>query len=1019
MHRCQAPSVRRLLVDHHPRLLSVTSFAVAFGLVSQAEAAKVVSVSVLDQEYLMVHVLDGEVLHELEGEQIQRYSPELDTTAATQASSFTLTSAEDSAYGEAGQQPTSVSRKSKISGQAQLDWGSSDYNYDYTHQHWLYLRLPTPLVQGSTYELEIAEDTNCDDTSFAFTYDIFSSTSEAVHVNLVGYAPDAPHKAADLYHWMGDGGARDYSSFEGNTVYLYDVENQESHEVGQVTFWKPDQDDVFYYDVMRSSVWNVDFSSFSGSGTYRLAVEGVGCSQDFLLDPGVYWDPFAVSVRGFYYMRIGQDNSAGLTPAARTPLYIPGESPADTTVYLTTMQPWHAEWDSFAGGDKWDAKDQWAAYRKPGNPTNPDAYGGHSDAADWDRHLGHVSIIYDMLLPFILTGGAIDDDDTGIAESGNGIPDIIDEARYEVDFWLRLRDGDGYSHGLNNPNGDDVFYQAGPTAIAAWANSVNAAMLADSLRLAGQEELSNQYRDAAVEAYEHADGLADPMLDEEHEVGYAVMLGRDLKMTAAAYLYNVTGDEAYEAVVANESVCTNANAQIAGEHMNQTWATAGYLMTPQTVNYPTLYENMRASVISDAKEVEAGLIDDRPSRRATDDWPAYFRTSQNVQRTLIAHAVAEDQADKDLFRKALALEADWGLGRNPLNMIEMTTAHSSLSAKRSCEYIYTMHTEDGRPVLVPGQTPYLNLDDWSPGMVMGTPSKLYEQSYPRNFLNTWPVGEAYFNTPWVWAYSEFTPQQTMRGKTALYGYLYGLGVEEGGSHPEGTGGTGGSGGASGTGGRSANTGGGGAGGRSSASGGDDSTSGGRSSTSGGRNSASGGDDSTRGGDSSASGGDDSAPGGDSSASGGRSGDTVVTCQSPLSLCDASCVNLETDPLHCGDCDSECSDDQVCSEGACASTCGPGLAQCGRLCVDLDADLLNCGDCDVACRQGQRCEDGSCVGEATSDDSAATPIEEPAPDSKDSGGCGCRQASAPTGSLGAWAWGALLLAAGLRRRRLAN
>ena len=26
-------------------------------------------------------------------------------------------------------------------------------------------------------------------------------------MNLVGYAPDATHKAADLYYWMGNGGA--------------------------------------------------------------------------------------------------------------------------------------------------------------------------------------------------------------------------------------------------------------------------------------------------------------------------------------------------------------------------------------------------------------------------------------------------------------------------------------------------------------------------------------------------------------------------------------------------------------------------------------------------------------------------------------------------------------------------------------------------------------------------------------------------------------------------------------------
>jgi hypothetical protein len=57
---------------------------------------------------------------------------------------------------------------------------------------------------------------------------------------------------------------------------------------------------------------------------------------------------------------------------------------------------------------------------------------------------------------------------------------------------------------------------------------------------------------------------------------------------------------------------------------------------------------------------------------------------------------------------------------------------------------------------------------------MGRPSALYENSYPGNVPSTWPMGEAYFPSRWVWAHSEFTPRQTMRGKMALYGYLYGL-----------------------------------------------------------------------------------------------------------------------------------------------------------------------------------------------------------------------------------------------------
>jgi len=105
----------------------------------------------------------------------------------------------------------------------------------------------------------------------------------------------------------------------------------------------------------------------------------------------------------------------------------------------------------------------------------------------------------------------------------------------------------------------------------------------------------------------------------------------------------------------------------------------------------------------------------------------------------------------------------------------MGTATTPLSGKRSIQYMYTSGREDGVAGIDPGHTPYLNMDDWFCGMTMGCPSRLYQNSYPADFRNTWPIGEAYFNSPWVWAHSEFTPQQTMRGKTALYGYLYALG----------------------------------------------------------------------------------------------------------------------------------------------------------------------------------------------------------------------------------------------------
>ncbi|SHI02153.1 Ig-like domain-containing protein [Desulfofustis glycolicus] len=739
------------------------------------QAARLVSVDILDREYLVVNISDGDVVHQDEVnkvEQVLRYTPELDKSAAAQTGNWTISSADDSGYGPDGRIPLSCSRKTKLSGHAEMGWSGSDYVYEYTYEHWIYLQLPSPLQQGASYQLAIDASINSDSVEESFTFNIFNSVSEAIHVNLVGYSPDAPHKAADLYHWLGSGGPRDYSSFEGNTVYLHNVATGAAQAVGTVQFWKQSGTDVFNYNLTGSDVWAIDFSGAAMPGTYRLVVDGVGCSQDFEIAEDAYHAPYAVSLLGYFYMRIGEGNPKDISPPPRTPLYIPGQSPADTTVYLTTMQPYHPNWSTFTDGDKWDKPSAWVPYVKSTPPTtNPNAWGGHSDAADWDRHLGHVVNIYDLLLPYLMSDGAIDDDDLGITESGNGIPDIIDEARNEVDFWLRLRDGAGYSHGLTNPNGSNELFQAGPTPIAAWANAANAAMLADAFRIAGRSDLMTDHQDAAAEAYTHASSLTDQMLDEGLDLDDGRLRGRDLKMMAAAFLYNVTGDTAYEDAIFSESVCSGGPATLNNSGRNQLYGTAAYLITPRPIHYPALQDAMRTQIVAEAKSTEADLMNSRPSRRATYNPPGYWRTAHFVTRTIIAHAVTESQFDRDYLRTALNLEADWSLGRNPLNMIEMTTATTVLASKRSVQESYTSGRYDGVPGVHPGHTPYMNLDDWDPGMTMGTPSKLMQDSYPGNVLATWPRGETYYPSRWVWAHNEFTPRQTMRGKMALYGYL--------------------------------------------------------------------------------------------------------------------------------------------------------------------------------------------------------------------------------------------------------
>ncbi|MDZ7724441.1 MAG: cellulase N-terminal Ig-like domain-containing protein [candidate division KSB1 bacterium] len=754
------------------------------GMFQALNASRLYEFKVLDQDVVMLWFQDSEVEYvddgtgpdahhghhsEADNSYVVTYGDALDKTAAAQAGNWTIKSADDANYSDAGAAPTAVYRKSRVNGMSYTGWDpiNSDHGFDYTHEHFIYLQLPHSLQQDKQYTVEIPADINADTTAVTMTFDIFNCPSEAVHTNLVGYMSSSRVKSADLYHFMGDGGNRDYSGFVGNDVYIYNVDTEESQTVGSVEFWMQNQTEL-HWNLTGSDVWTADFTGFSQPGTYRLAIEGVGCSQNFEIADDIYHDPYKLGVLGYFYMRIGQDN-LDMTPVPRRPLYIQNQDPPDCKIYVTDMDPYHPDWSSFASGDKWDRPESWVAYKKAGSPTNPDAVGGHSDALDWDRHLGHVVNIYDLCLAYIVSNGVLDDDDLRIAESGNGIPDILDEARNEVDFWLNLRYQGGYSHGLTNPDDNNHLFQADNTPMAAWANALNSAMLAYCFQISGHTDLRQAYLDSALAAYNYANALADPMLNTQMEG----IRGVDFKMMTAAFLYNLTGDTGYEDIVKAESMVTTSNSAILQQgSYHQLWGTAAYLLTQQPVNYPGLQADMKTAIIAKAKSREADNVRKRPSRRGYSSENAWWQTSQDMPRTVLAHAVSDNPTDQLAFLDALLLEADWGLGRNPLNMIQMTTATTELGDKRSVVNCYTSGRNDGSPGLHPGHTPYLNIEGWGGNMVGSNPKKVLQKYYPD--YNNWPHAERFIDTRHIWAHSEFTPRQTMRGKMLNYAYLYSL-----------------------------------------------------------------------------------------------------------------------------------------------------------------------------------------------------------------------------------------------------
>ncbi len=735
-------------------------------------AAKLLGLHVIDKNYLMVHIRDGEVHYRDSGTGSSAYlghsfsegddtlivfGERLKTAAAQNAGLWQVSSQDDKTF--ASIHPLSVWRKSKPM--------NTDHTLTSENDHWLFLQLPQPMRQGCTYTVTIPQGIGADKESASVVYDIWNTPSEAVHVNIIGYVPTETVHAADLYQWLGDGGQRDYSSWEGRKVYLYNVKTKKKQKAGVVKFWKHAADakqEAGGKSLIGTDVWNIDFKG-TAPGRYRLVVEDVGCSMDFDIAADVYFQPYRYSVRGYYYMRLGEPKDPEhVWPVPRQPQFIPETDPKGFTVYKTDFHPFMKEWRDLRT-DVWDephfkpvmASRFWQ-HRLPGNPVNTEVKGGHSDAFDWDRHLAHVSNIYDMLLPYILSGGALADDHLGIRESGNGIPDIIDEARNEVDFFLSIRDGEGYSQGVTNPDLNwTVMFQAGCTTMAAWANAANCAITAEAFRLHGNDSLRQYYTDEAIKAFRYASKQENQQLDDRQDIGSMQLRGRDFRQMAAAYLYNVTGDVAWENIFAEEKY----ELSIAN-----TWTAAAYLTCPQPRHYAELYQQLKSQVVTQAERYNIANMAQRPSRRSTND--RRWQVSQNLQLVMLAHYIADKNRKREL-EHVMFTEAGWALGRNPGNIVEMTGL-----GERHITDCYTTGRNDGAPESHPGQTPFNGTETWSPGHNGGDARVILKYCYPSWNDGGWPRQESFFNQRYFWVNGEFTPRETMRGKMALLGYLYAI-----------------------------------------------------------------------------------------------------------------------------------------------------------------------------------------------------------------------------------------------------
>jgi len=745
----------------------------------------------LTDRWLIVHVIDGHVVHHGKGEKgaaERAIVARIDTARADKPSTWSLLSSDDPEY-KAGKPPLRVARKTRGCDFAAIVEGwenghAVNRSPDHALEHWIYLELPSTLRAGTTLTVSSGDLLPV----LTLRYDPRSSRSEAVHVNLVGYPASSPAKFGYVYSWMGDGGSLEVRALEGRAFHLIEQPSgavaftgtlkfrfaKESPETLQV------QDSPPHGNYLKADVSECDYTAFAKPGTYVLSVEGVGCSFPFKIGDDVYREAFRTAVRGLYHNRSGIALTKPYTeferPAPHNPLLTPGFK--GKLVYTRSR---YVDWKN---GDHDDA-DKPAIVAGIAGPI--DAWGWYQYAGDWDSYESHLSIPAILMLTWELAPGNFKDGELNLPESGNGVPDLLDEAAWLPRFCQRLRtellkknygsggvglrvcgdhfggDGEGIPSYLDTnrqwiASGEDpwsTYRYAAVAAQLAWC--LKKAGVPDPEKIDWTREAKESWAWASTHTKE-GDEAGRPA------AGYPL---RDARAFAAAALFRLTGDEDYQKSLAKDTSWVQADAALPD---SARWGPWIHALGGGPGKYDAdLRTRLRSAALVGCRQVAI----ETPSKRALrwgGNWAMPMLVGQQTTPWILEGMIgaALDPAQARIWRAAVVTTCDYFLGTNSLNMTWVT----GLGPRHPREVFHLDAWCNGKGRPHPGIIPY---GPWRKERDTGVGP--WDKEWPNPTLhpsiNEWPGNERWFENRNAPMTSEFTIHQNTVYSAAAFGWLCG------------------------------------------------------------------------------------------------------------------------------------------------------------------------------------------------------------------------------------------------------
>ncbi|WP_297956185.1 glycoside hydrolase family 9 protein [uncultured Ruminococcus sp.] len=430
----------------------------------------------------------------------------------------------------------------------------------------------------------------------------------SININQVGYRPDAVKKA--VFRDVTD--QTEFSVINADTkekVYTGKLENEKNNTLAGETDWTG------------------DFSSVKDAGKYYISCEGLDNSYTFEIGDKVYSNLLDDSVRMLYLQRCGvkvEDEEFG-HEACHT---------KEATIY--------------------------------GTNEKIDVSGGWHDAGDYGRYVVPAAKAVADLLYAYQDQPELYGDNIGIPESGNNVPDVLDEARFELEWMMKMQAADGGAYhkvscetfpGYIMPTAETAPLYVTPVSSTATADFCASMALAAEFYEKYDKDFAEKCMAAAEKSWAWLEANPDFLFKNPKEIvtgEYGDRTDKDERYWAAVQMYRATGDEKYLAGVSK--AYTGLDWSTVGDYGN-----IAILTMKNADKDSEVYKNAKAAVLKQADDI----VKNSEASSYGDALTEYnWGSNMTIANAGIICGIAEQLTDDASYGKAAQSQLNYLLGTN-------------------------------------------------------------------------------------------------------------------------------------------------------------------------------------------------------------------------------------------------------------------------------------------------------------------------------------------------------------------